>query len=222
MLLGMIGLMLEPFGSPSVAVSFFVLCFAVPLVIFALYWRGVVVSQGLELHEISGTSLNALRIGSFVTLVAGCFSLFAIHALFGVAVLLFVFVVAWVTDSGAYFVGRAMGKRPLAKTISPNKTVEGMLGGYAAGIVSGLVMGFYWLKLVHDWSSVGIVFMVVIAPICAIGGDLLESALKRLVKVKESGSLLPGHGGILDRIDSIVVTAPVVLASSALLSETVS
>ena len=128
----------------------------------------------------------------------------------GLNLLLWVFIVTWSTDIGAYFAGRRFGKRKLASTISPNKTVEGLWGGVAAAALLG--GAWVWATGLHP------VFLV-LAPIFAAaaqGGDLFESGLKRRAGVKDSGDWLPGHGGLLDRLDGLVPVA--VLTSVAVLA----
>jgi len=115
--------------------------------------------------------------------------------------LLWVFIVTWATDIGAYFVGRALGKRKLAPAISPNKTVAGLYGGVTAATVLGAAWVLY-CDLNHA--------LIVLAPIFAAsaqGGDLFESWMKRKADVKDSGTWLPGHGGVLDRLDGLVPVA---------------
>jgi phosphatidate cytidylyltransferase len=115
------------------------------------------------------------------------------------------FFATWAADSFAYFVGRAFGRRKLAPKISPGKSVEGFLGG----LVGALIVGALWAPAMGQpaWLG-GLVggFVAVIAPV----GDLAESALKRYAGVKDSGKILPGHGGVLDRFDSSLFVLPVV------------
>jgi phosphatidate cytidylyltransferase len=118
---------------------------------------------------------------------------------------LFVLVVVWATDVAAYYVGKSVGRRPLAPAISPNKTWEGTLGGLGAALVVGVVLKLTAVDLLA-WGHV--------AALIGIGGgvsqlgDLLESKLKRSVAVDDSSRLLPGHGGMLDRFDAMAVAAP--------------
>lgn len=124
--------------------------------------------------------------------------------------LLWVFIVTWSTDIGAYFVGRAIGKRKLAPSISPGKTVEGLVGGVIAATLLGGAWGFV-LELPPA--------LFVLAPVFALSaqaGDLFESWMKRRAGLKDSGSWLPGHGGLLDRLDGLVPVA--VLTALAQLS----
>jgi phosphatidate cytidylyltransferase len=119
-------------------------------------------------------------------------------------VVLLVLVLVWIADSAAYFVGRAWGRRKLAPAISPGKTWEGVAGGLAGATLYAIILAFFtdlgaWLVLVVTALLLGMASIV---------GDLFESAVKRQAGVKDSGSLLPGHGGILDRIDSATATLP--------------
>jgi phosphatidate cytidylyltransferase len=119
----------------------------------------------------------------------------------------FIFLCTWASDTGAYFTGRWMGKRKLWPSISPNKTIEGSLGGILWSIVIGLAFAFSMPELVSLLKA--IVLSVVIAVVGQIG-DLVESAYKRHYDTKDSGVLLPGHGGILDRTDSWILAFPFV------------
>jgi phosphatidate cytidylyltransferase len=112
----------------------------------------------------------------------------------------------WVCDSGAYFVGSAWGKRRLAPQISPNKTWAGVWGGLATGVLVVWLMSWLLLGLPH-WQGILLGAVIVAA---ATLGDLAESVIKRQVGVKDSGSLIPGHGGMLDRVDSLLFVAPAV------------
>ncbi|GAA0365324.1 phosphatidate cytidylyltransferase [Bacillus horti] len=118
----------------------------------------------------------------------------------------FIILIIWCTDSGAYFTGRRFGKRKLWPTISPNKTIEGAIGGIIFALIVGLI--FYWTTKLESLS----VLLLVSIIISIIGqlGDLAESAIKRHFHVKDSGRLLPGHGGVLDRFDSILFAFPMV------------
>ncbi|MBI1749976.1 MAG: CDP-archaeol synthase [Acidobacteria bacterium] len=123
--------------------------------------------------------------------------------------LLFVLVVVWVGDTAAFFVGRSMGKRLLAPTISPKKTWEGAVANVLGSLLAGAV--FYACELAPASTTLLIHFLVAAVLVSVAGqmGDLLESTWKRGAEVKDSGSLLPGHGGILDRIDALLLAAPV-------------
>jgi phosphatidate cytidylyltransferase len=119
----------------------------------------------------------------------------------GLELLLWVFIVTWTTDIGAFFAGRAIGGPKLAPSISPNKTAAGLVGG----MISASLAGYAWAELTSLSAT-----LFVLAPLFALaaqGGDLFESGLKRRAGVKDSGSWLPGHGGALDRLDGLVVVA---------------
>jgi phosphatidate cytidylyltransferase len=128
----------------------------------------------------------------------------------GLALLVWAFIVTWSTDIGAYFAGRRFGKRKLAPSISPNKTVEGLYGGIAA---AALVGGAWALA-----TGLGTPLLA-LAPVLAIAaqaGDLFESGMKRRAGVKDSGAWLPGHGGALDRLDGLVPVAVLTAAAQLL------
>jgi len=125
----------------------------------------------------------------------------------GLYLLIWVFIVTWSTDIGAYFAGRTFGKRKLAPTISPNKTVEGLLGG----IASAALFGGAWTIATGLGTA-----LIVLAPVLAVAaqaGDLFESGMKRRAGVKDSGAWLPGHGGALDRLDGLVPVAVLTAAA---------
>ena len=122
------------------------------------------------------------------------------------ATVLEVLVLVWVADTAAYFVGRTWGRRKLAPAISPSKTWEGAWGGIA-GAVAYAIIGGTFLSGVGAWPVYAGVAVLLGA--ISIVGDLFESAAKRQAGVKDSGTLLPGHGGILDRVDSATATLPI-------------
>jgi len=112
----------------------------------------------------------------------------------------------WICDTGAYFVGRAWGRRRFFPAISPKKTWEGALGGLLSGMVATMVLGRWLLALpLWQWTMLGIALSL-----AAIFGDLAESVIKRQVGVKDSGQIIPGHGGMLDRVDSLMFVTPMV------------
>jgi len=115
--------------------------------------------------------------------------------------LLWVFIVTWSTDIGAYFAGRAIGGPKLAPTISPNKTWAGLIGG----MIAAALLGGYWANFTG--LSPKLLWLAPLFAIGAQGGDLFESGLKRRAGVKDSGTILPGHGGVMDRLDGLVVVA---------------
>lgn len=175
--------------------------------IFALFWLAR-----------PGAGGNGSALAVFVKLLAGAVVLIAAWRVLldlhmaerGAEKVLFLFTVVWVADIGAYFVGKRFGQRKLAPTVSPGKTREGALGGLSLvgvwGVLAGFYFGFAWV----DALLFGAV--AVVAAAVSIVGDLFESLLKRQAQMKDSSRLLPGHGGVLDRIDSVLAAAPVMVA----------
>ena len=118
----------------------------------------------------------------------------------------YLLLVTWASDTGAYLVGTLYGRHRLAPTISPKKTVEGLVGGLIAAIIAGYAARWWFLP---DLSGLDCLILATLLTIAGLWGDLTESAMKRSVGMKDSGGILPGHGGMLDRLDSLLFTAPV-------------
>jgi len=119
-------------------------------------------------------------------------------------------VIVWVSDIGAYFSGRSFGKRKLAPQISPGKTWAGAYGAMIAGVLAGVIGG--WLLDVRGGQMLALALLSAATVAISIVGDLLESLLKRHAQIKDSGSIFPGHGGLLDRLDSVFAALPVFAA----------
>lgn len=128
--------------------------------------------------------------------------------------LLFMLIIIWLTDSLAYFGGRFFGKHKLAAIISPNKTWEGFYMGSGLTLLVSLVLLGYWIT--PGEITIKNVIIVIATILISVIGDLFESLLKRQADIKDSGKLLPGHGGVLDRLDSLLAAAPI-FATSLLL-----
>jgi phosphatidate cytidylyltransferase len=124
----------------------------------------------------------------------------------GMSCVLYLFIIIWMLDTGAYVVGKKIGKMKLAETVSPKKTVAGAVGGSATAVVVSIIMYFVFLK--RYFSLPEIMALGLIISVLSQFSDLSESLLKRDVGVKDSADLLPGHGGMLDRFDSFLFTAP--------------
>lgn len=123
----------------------------------------------------------------------------------GITYVFYSLFIIWATDSGAYFIGKAIGKRKLWPEISPNKTIEGSIGG----VISALIVAVLFIVFTDiNASLIQILVITMILSVFGQIGDLVESALKRHFNVKDSGNLLPGHGGILDRFDSLLFVWP--------------
>lgn len=123
----------------------------------------------------------------------------------GIFLIFFVVLVTWAGDTGAYYAGVSMGRTRLAPTISPNKTVEGLLGGCLLAIAIALIARAWFIP---SLTIVDAVVLGIVLTLAGLIGDLSESMFKRGAGVKDSGGLIPGHGGMLDRLDSLLLTAP--------------
>ena len=153
-------------------------------------------------HAVARQVLGAVYISSFLTLLV------LIHELDQGAVwIIWLLLVVFAGDTGAYYTGCYLGKRKLAPTVSPKKTLEGAAGGIAASIITGVV---FHMIVFDGLQYTGIIFIsALLIAVTAQAGDLFASAMKRAGGIKDSGSLLPGHGGVLDRIDGLVFAVPV-------------
>lgn len=119
--------------------------------------------------------------------------------------LLSLFILIWCSDTGAFMVGSTLGKHKLYEKISPNKTWEGTIGGLVFAIIASLILSHYFPE---NLSTIQWIFFATLAVIFSTIGDLIESMFKRILKVKDSGNMIPGHGGILDRFDSTLFAVP--------------
>ena len=121
------------------------------------------------------------------------------------------FILIWTNDTFAYIVGKSIGKHKLFEKISPKKTIEGFFGGLIFAIFAGYLISMYLIKPSAQFSDKSILIWVIIAAIVGVIGtigDLIESKFKRIAGVKDSGKIMPGHGGVLDRLDSVIFVAP--------------
>lgn len=151
-------------------------------------------------------SIAAFNFGSIALLSVPCTLMLWIREMYSPKMLLLVFVLLWVNDTFAYLTGRLLGKHKLFERISPGKTIEGSIGGLAFTLAGIIIYSHY-----ADWLSLkAAIGMGLIAVVFGTLGDLCESMLKRQAGVKDSGKLIPGHGGILDRFDSVLFTIPFV------------
>lgn len=174
-------------------------------------------SLALGLPPLDGLG-NRLLNGIYGIAILGCFV--AIIALFrhSPLYLLSVMAIVWVADIGAYFAGKAFGKRKLAPSISPGKSWEGAIGGWIAVLIlAGLSAAYppladtFAVQVLENWGWVGFVAVMTLMVASSIVGDLFESQLKRRAGMKDSSKLLPGHGGVLDRIDALIPTLPLAI-----------
>jgi phosphatidate cytidylyltransferase len=199
-------------GQPTIAVLAVVTAIALPLAgaihALAIGWLLFAAAVGVGLLALARTVAPPSPISSFaLSLAAGLYPgalLTPAIALRergdGLAWLLLILVGTWACDTAAFFVGRRWGHRKLAPTISPGKTVEGL----AAGITAGLIVGAIASALLPGEVPARVVGLGLVVAIAAVVGDLTESVIKRRLGAKDSGWVVPGHGGLLDRIDSLL------------------
>lgn len=165
-----------------------------------LYWVARYPAAGEQWQA----SIRRLMMGLWVLLP--CWVGFNVLRESGMAWLLFVLLLVWCADIGAYFVGRNWGKRKLAPHVSPGKSWEGVFGGLAATVILAILFAV-WLSLGMA-GGLTLILVTAVVTLTSVLGDLLESMLKRHRNIKDSSQLLPGHGGVLDRIDSLTAAIP--------------
>jgi phosphatidate cytidylyltransferase len=151
----------------------------------------------------------------FLILVPAWTALLILHKDYGWHSVIFLFVLIWTADSGAYFAGKAWGKRKLADKVSPGKSWEGVLGALVMSAIFSICYAV--IQSIPLLTLLFFVLLCLLTVMVSILGDLLESLFKRQMGIKDSGQILPGHGGILDRIDSLTSAAPVFVTSLILL-----
>ena len=123
------------------------------------------------------------------------------------------FILIWTNDTFAYIVGKSIGRNKLFERISPKKTIEGFVGGILFAILAGYLISKFYIQASAEHSEKSVIIWTSIAVIVGVAGtigDLIESKFKRIAGVKDSGSIMPGHGGILDRLDSVIFVAPII------------
>lgn len=168
---------------------------AVALILLLLTYT-VITKNRFTFEDVSFSILSALYVG------IGFYFFFETRQEGGLVFILYSLFMIWATDSGAYFIGKALGKRKLWPEISPNKTVEGSIGGVLCAVIVAVL--FVLFTDIH----VSLIGITVALSVFGQIGDLVESAFKRHFNVKDSGTILPGHGGILDRFDSLLFVWP--------------
>lgn len=177
--------------------------FTITLIVLALFLYALLTKRSLSesIPALAITLFGILYVSwllGHVVLLRGLSS--------GKEFVFYLLLVVWAGDTGAYYTGKLLGRHKLSSVVSPKKTIEGSIGGLFASLIGSYIAKLTFLPLLTytDCIVLGIVLAIV-----AQLGDLCESMLKRAVNVKDSGSLLPGHGGLLDRIDGIMFAAPV-------------
>ena len=160
-------------------------------------------------NSTSHQTPSLLMLSGWLVLLPTCMAMYQLRAI-DPWLLLGLMGVVWISDSAAYFTGRAFGKHKLAPSISPGKTWEGVAGALVAVFCYALMWGLMAEKA-YGFSVIGLILLSLILTALGIVGDLFESLMKRHAGVKDSGNILPGHGGILDRIDALTSTLPVAI-----------
>jgi phosphatidate cytidylyltransferase len=128
-------------------------------------------------------------------------------------IIISIFILIWTNDTFAYIVGKSMGKRKLFERVSPKKTIEGFIGGVLFAVVASYIISRYYFDPKEYYFKKSVAIWMTIALIVGVFGtigDLIESKFKRAAGVKDSGAIMPGHGGILDRLDSVIFVAPII------------
>ncbi|MFZ6644318.1 phosphatidate cytidylyltransferase [Undibacterium sp. TJN25] len=182
----------------------------------AAFWLlRLVPALKLGLPPFNGAS-NAFLSGVYSASIFGCFVAIAVLFRHSPVFLLSVMAIVWIADIGAYFSGKAFGKRKLAPTISPGKSWEGAIGGWIAVLliaslvaVQPMLADTFPARMLVKGGWAALVVVMSILSAASVVGDLFESMLKRRAGMKDSSSLLPGHGGVLDRIDALIPVLPV-------------
>ncbi|AYO19005.1 phosphatidate cytidylyltransferase [Vibrio owensii] len=187
--------------------------------VLALGFAWWIIASGMAITYPKTTNLwqnsRALRhVFGFLTLIPFLWSVIILRAsdisvdpYHGAKLVLYVCFLVWAADSGAYFAGKSMGKRKMAPHVSPNKTIEGLIGGIIAALIVGwLFAGWFDIQFT---SPIHMVIITLITVVISVLGDLVESMFKRVSGIKDSSNIIPGHGGILDRIDSLTAAFPV-------------
>ena len=164
----------------------------------ALFW--IVIAPVWMWRGLRPTQVTWIGAAGFAVLVPAGLAMLALRPL----EVLLLLVLVWIADIGAYFAGRAWGRRKLAPSISPGKSWEGAVGGIIGALAYAIICGFF----IEEIAWVPYLGAAALLAMVSIVGDLFESAAKRQAGVKDSGTILPGHGGILDRIDSATATLP--------------
>ena len=170
----------------------------VPVILFVVQWRQ-------HFPVLKTRTITLLGMGVLSAAILSLLSLYNLqHGMYWVFTVL---TAVWAADIGAYISGKLIGGPKLAAFISPGKTWAGFIGGLIVG--SGAVLTIIYFKIPGMVFSPGLIALVVITVIVSVGGDLWVSLLKRMSGIKDSGNILPGHGGLLDRLDSLIAAAPV-------------
>jgi phosphatidate cytidylyltransferase len=181
------------------------------LIMFAgsVYWVFILMLLSFYQSSWLGNYLldGFLHYSGYLVIVIGWLAMTSLHQQ-KPGLLLFLFMLVWVADIAAYFTGKKFGRTKLAEQLSPGKTREGVLGAMLGTFVFSLIGVWLWQEQLQLGVAVYFVILCVLSALISVVGDLFESLLKRNAGKKDSGFLIPGHGGVLDRIDSLLAAAP--------------
>lgn len=177
------------------------------LLIVYMFIRRLFCTEGSSLDNYAYFTLSQIYAALPFALLNLLSTVGATGSTYNYALPLAIFVFIWCNDTGAFFVGCSIGRHKMWERISPKKTWEGFAGGTTVALIAGYVMSMFFPQL-NAWQWMGMAAVVVAASTL---GDLIESCMKREMGIKDSGNILPGHGGILDRFDSTLLAAPCVL-----------
>ncbi len=175
--------------------------------IFPVFWLYAIYRlSGYERQKFDTLSVNEMLILGLFAISPFAASLYVLHSNSVAWIFMFILVVAG-ADSGAYFTGKAMGKRKMLPRLSPNKTIEGLLGGMACAVIIAIVFLLFMNLSIFEYLSMVIISALI--AVLSVVGDVFESMMKRIAGVKDSGNILPGHGGVLDRLDGYMPALPI-------------
>jgi phosphatidate cytidylyltransferase len=180
----------------------------------------LIVSIKCIVFLFDNTVQSISKLSKYIYLIGYIFLpfIFIIKISFGIKdynpkIIIGLFILIWTNDTFAYLVGKSIGKHKLLERISPKKTIEGFIGGVLFAVFAGFLISKLYIKASPSFSEKSILIWTIIALIVGIFGtigDLIESKFKRIAGIKDSGKIMPGHGGILDRLDSVIFVAPIV------------
>lgn len=202
-ILGLLPLLAAYAGKPeAVSAGLFLSLFF--LIVYSLGRHSLLNSENSELNAFA----LMMRLGFGIFYVGFSFAHFTLLLTLdaGQHLLILLTVITVFSDSCAYYIGKIFGRHKMAPTISPGKTIEGLLGGIAGSIIGAIIVSLWFFP---GYSLLKISALTVFLSMIGVMGDLTESMIKRTMGVKDSGNILPGHGGVLDRLDSLMIAAPV-------------
>ncbi|ORM38936.1 phosphatidate cytidylyltransferase [Francisella endosymbiont of Ornithodoros moubata] len=175
--------------------------------IFPIFWLYAIYKLASYEHQkIDTLTTNKMLVMGLFTISPFVASLYVLHSNGAAWIFIFILVIA-AADSGAYFTGKTIGRRKMLLRLSPNKTIEGLLGGLVCAVVVAVIFLIYM-----NLSFGQYIYMVIVSALIAVlsvVGDVFESMMKRIAGIKDSGNILPGHGGMLDRLDGYMPTLPI-------------